>query len=392
MSSEKKNLFSFALLAMVATHTLIHAAGSMNSTLIVELREEFVLSNIEIGLISAIPSLITVILTLPAGWMSDKYGAKRLVALSVGMATAGAIIAGFTINPLMYIIGLVLMTLTSTFYHPPGFSYTTRIVEVEDRSKALGFLNAGGTFGYAIGPLSITILMGYFGFQWRQVFHFWVPVTVVGFLLVFFLKDMKGAGSGEEPEDSGKGEVRSLINRDFIIFLSSSGIRSFAESMMGTFLSIYLFEVRNWTVAELGFMFGISGIFGLVASPIGGYMASRIGDKRWAVLALGCGYIFYVLAFFTEGVVAFMLLYLGGRFCGILSMAATSALTAKLAPSRQMGMGFAISFLPRSLTTVVAPMTAAIIADAMGLFPIFMMSFVIMFLGVGVLQFGVKTG
>ena len=144
MAGKKSSLFSFALLAMVATHALIHAAGNMRSTMIVELREEFVLSNMEIGLISAIPSLVSVLFTLPVGWMSDRYGARRLVELSVGMAAAGALIAGFTVSPAMYIVGLVLMTLTSTFYHPPSHSYTARMVDVGDRSKAMGFLNAGG--------------------------------------------------------------------------------------------------------------------------------------------------------------------------------------------------------------------------------------------------------
>ena len=385
MSSEKKSLFSFALLAMVATHALIHAAGNMNSTMIVELKDEFVLSNMEIGLISAVPSLVTVLLTLPAGWMSDKYGAKRLVALSVLMASIGALIAGLTITPLMYIVGLIFMTLTSTFYHPPSHSYTARMVDNKDRSKAMGFLNAGGTFGVALGPLSITILMGYFAFQWRQVFLFWVPFIALGLFLVFFIKDMKGAGTETKTEVVEEGEVEVLMNRDFIMYLSASGIRQFALAMITTFLSIYLVEMRGWSIADLGLMFGASSVLGLAASPIGGYMASRMGDKLWAVLALGASYVFYIFAFFTEGVLPFMALYLVYRFCGILGMPATASLTAKLTPKRQMGMGFAISFLPQSLVSVIAPVVAAYIADIFGLFPIFTVSFIIMFIGLGVL-------
>ncbi len=395
MSKNKKKVFSVALLAMVVTHALIHAAGSMNNTLIVELKEEFTLSNIEIGLISAIPSLMTVIFTLPAGWMGDRYGARRLVALSIGMAAAGALIAGFTVTPAMYIVGLILMNLTSTVYHPPAFSYTSRIVEVKDRSKSLGWLNAGGTFGYAIGPLSITVLMGYLAFQWRHVYLFWVPFVAGAFLLVYFLRDMKGAGSGEESGDEeGEqvDEVTSLINRDFIMLLTSNGVRSFAASMIGTFLSIYLFEVRGWPVSYLGIMYGASSVLGLVASPLGGYAAARVGDKNWAVLSLTAGSVAYILAFYTEGVILFMALYLLHRFCGILSMGATSALTSRLTPKKQMGMGFAISFLPRSLTTVVAPIFAAVIADYFGLFPIFITGFVISLVGIGVLHFAVNSG
>ncbi len=392
VSSDKKTLFSFALLAMVATHALIHAAGNMNSIMIVELRKEFVLSNMEVGLITSIPNLVTVILTLPAGWMSDKYGAKRLVALSMVMAAGGALIAGLTINPSMYIIGLVLMTLTSTFYHPPSHSYTARMVEGKDRSKAMGFLNAGGTFGVALGPLSITVLMGYFAYQWRQVFLFWVPFILLGLILVFFLRDMKGAGAEKATVEPEVGEVTTLMNRDFMIYLSASGIRQFALMMISTFLSIYLVDARGWSMADIGIMFAASSFLGLVASPIGGYMASRFGDKIWIVTALGVGYLFYILAFFTKGIIPFMALYLIYRFFSILGMPATASLTAKLSPKRQMGMGFAISFLPQSIVSVVAPIIAAYIADVFGLFPIFTVSFIIMFIGLGVLHFGVKTG
>jgi MFS family permease len=388
---EKRRLFSFGLLAMVATHALIHAAGNMSSTMIVELREEFVLSNLQIGIIGAVPPLAQVLFSLPVGWMSDRYGARRLVALSIVMAAAGALVAGFTVSPAMYIVAMTLMTLTSTFYHPPSHSYTARIVEGKDRSKAMGFLNAGGTFGVALGPLSITVLMGYLAFQWRQVYLFWVAPIALSLVLVFFLKDMKGAGRDEASGEPKEGEVTTLLNRDFIMYLSASGVRQFALGMIGTFLSIYLADARGWSVAELGIMFGASSVLGLAASPIGGYMASRLGDKRWAVMALGASYLFYIAAFFTEGVLPFMALYLVYRFFGILGMPATASLTAKLSPPRQMGMGFAISFLPQSIVGVVAPLVAAYIADIFGLLPIFTASFVIMFIGLGVLHFGVKV-
>lgn len=388
---EKRRLFSFGLLAMVATHALIHAAGNMSSTMIVELREEYVLSNLQIGVIGAVPPLAQVLFSLPVGWMSDRYGARRLVALTIVMAALGALIAWFTVSPAMYIVALTLMTLTSTFYHPPSHSYTARMVEGEDRSKAMGFLNAGGTFGVALGPLSITVLMGYLAYQWRQVYLFWVAPIALSLVLVFFLRDMQGAGRDEANGEPAEGEVATLLNRGFIMYLSASGVRQFALGMIGTFLSIYLVDARGWSITELGIMFGASSFLGLAASPIGGYMASRLGDKRWVVMALGVSYLFYIAAFLTEGVLPFMALYLAYRFFGILGMPATASLTAKLSPPRQMGMGFAVSFLPQSIVGVVAPLVAAYIADIFGLFPIFTASFIIMFLGLGVLHFGVKV-
>jgi len=43
------------------------------------------------------------------------------------------------------------------------------------------------------------------------------------------------------------------------------------------------------------------------------------------------------------------------------------------------------------MVSVVAPVVAAYIADVFGLFPIFKVSFIVMFLGLAVLQFGVRA-
>lgn len=58
--NQKKSLLTSSLTIMVVTHVLVHSAGNMRSTLFPVLKEEFSLSNQQIGLIVAIPSLIQI--------------------------------------------------------------------------------------------------------------------------------------------------------------------------------------------------------------------------------------------------------------------------------------------------------------------------------------------
>ena len=89
---EKTGSFlGYSLFVMFITHTLTHVAGSIRTTLFPVIKEEFSLSNQQIGLIAAIPPLITALITIPAGLMSDRYGTKKLIALSMVMAAIGAI-------------------------------------------------------------------------------------------------------------------------------------------------------------------------------------------------------------------------------------------------------------------------------------------------------------
>lgn len=103
-----------------------------------------------------------------------------MIAASIFLAAVGAFLGGISISPLMYIVASTLLTLNSTLYHPPSQSYVSNTTNSKDRSKALGIWNAGGTTGVALGPLSITILMGVFAFQWRQVYFYCANTAGIG--------------------------------------------------------------------------------------------------------------------------------------------------------------------------------------------------------------------
>jgi MFS family permease len=72
-------------------------------------------------------------------------------------------------------------------------------------------------------------------------------------------------------------------------------------------------------------------------------------------------------------------------------MAANSAIMAKLSPSKQRGLGFALYFLPGSVMGAIAPMIAAYIADGFGTFTIFLVSIVVFALSWLIFTFGVKV-
>ncbi len=387
-------LINLGIIAMVVTHALVHAAGNMRTTLNPILKEDFDLSNLQIGIISAVPPLAQAIFSIPAGWISDRSGAKKMVTFSVVLAALGALIAGFSYNPWMFVVSAALMTLTSTFYHPPAHSYTARVSKPKDRAKAMGLLNAGGTFGIAIGPLSISILMGGLGFQWRQLYLFWVIPIVLGIIMIIFTKtDPAGEssnGNGNGHEELDENEPTSLLTKEFLLYIASRGVRMLGMGMFGPFLSLYLSEVRGWSVTNIGLMFGISGILGLVASPAGGFLATKFGEKKWVIACFLVSSTFFLSAFYVNGIYAFMAMYLIYRLFGIMAMPGQAAITSRLSPPSQMGMGFALTFMPSSVTGILAPVIAAWMLDSYGYLPMFNTATVIMFLSIGIFALAVK--
>lgn len=383
---------SGSLLIMVLTHMMVHAAGNMRSTLFPVLKKEFALTNQQIGLIVAIPSLFQFLLSVPSGMVSDKFGPKKLIAASILIAAIGALMGSVSSTPLMFIIASTLLTFNSTLYHPPAQSYVSDITSPRDRSRALGIWHSGGTTGVSLGPLSISILMGVLAFNWRQVYGVWIIPILLGLVALYFVKSPSEVVEKEERDSwEEKDTVDTLFNTNMMFLLLAGTVRRFGGGLTTGFLSIWLAESQGWTIGQIGVMLGISSLLGIVASPLGGELASRFGEKPWFSGTLLGSYIFFALAFLVKGFWPFFLLYITSGFFGILGMPANMTLTARFSPRRQRGVGFALSSIPMNVAMPVAALAAAYIADTYGLYTIFMTTTVIYFISLVIFHLGVRV-
>ena len=145
------------------------------------------------------------------------------------------------------------------------------------------------------------------------------------------------------------------------------------------------------SLALASLIFGTSSLMGIVAAPIGGIFAARYGEKRWTMATTVAAYVSFALAFIIPGNTLFTIFYLGYGFFNLFSMAANSAITAKLSPSKQRGLGFALYFLPGSIMGALAPMVAAFVADIWGIYNVFLTSVGVFALAWLVFTFGVKV-
>lgn len=388
-AEKKRNgVFSYGLLVMAVSHTLTHVFGGIHTAIFGELRDEFDLSLQQLGLIASIPSLASALLAIPVGLLSDRFGSKKMLLVSFGFAGLGAILAGTSSTPLMLIVAVSLIYINTAIYHPASYSATAKMFKPEDRAKAMGLHGAGGTLGHAMGPLSVSLLVGVLAWQWRQVYLFLAAPMFIGILMVLRLPSDEG-GKAEKKEE--KASEEKFLTTSLIMFLAYQATRMIANSMIGTFLVLYLQDVRGMTLAVSTFLQSTNTLTGLVFAPLGGYLASRFGEKKWLETSLLGAFLILALAFQTQSNSFFMGLYVLYGVGNTLGMASRSALMAKLTPSSQRGLGYALFFLPGSIIGSVAPFVAGYIADLMGFQTIFNVAVVVNFLALGILRFLVKV-
>ena len=244
----------------------------------------------------------------------------------------------------------------------------------------------------ALGPISVSILVGFLSFGWRRAYLSWVIPLILGAVLVWNIQFIPTSDDEDMTSlESGVSGASRLWTKSLVLFLTFGGLRMMAASMSNTFLSLWLVNSRGMDLALASLIFGTSSLMGIVASPLGGVLASKYGEKRWTTATSIVSYASFALAFLIPSNTAFTVFYLGYGFFNLFSMAANSAITAKLSPSKQRGLGFALYFLPGSIMGAVAPMVAAYIADLWGIYSVFLASISVFVLAWMVFTFGVKV-
>ena len=389
--SNRNGLLSYGMLMMPLAHMLTHVFTNVHTALFPILQVEFDLSLQQLGIFAAIPPLAQTLLAIPAGLLSDKLGSRWLILFSIAISAAGALLASQANTTVVLVVAVTLVYVNTTIYHPAAYSYVTRLFNPRDRLRALGLHGSGGTLGAAIGPLSITLIIGILGLGWRQVYLFWCIPFVLGFAAVVPLRaaprdDLPAAGES----DGASVQVARLLSASLIMFLVYLGIRTFATGMSQAFMALYLVGDRGMSASQASFYIGLNTLMGIVAAPLGGFLAGRLGEKRWLMLVLGLATISFGLAIALPSNTAFVIFYLAFGFLTFLGMAANAAIMARLSPGKQRGMAFALYFLPGSVMGALAPLAAAAIADTWSLVGVFVVVTITFFLSLLVLQFGVR--
>ncbi len=393
-NKDQKKMLNFGLIVMTLTHILTHVFGTLYTASYPRIREEFNLSIQQLGFIAAIPPLCQALLSIPAGALADKIGSKKTLILSLVVAVVGSILAAYANNPIILIIAISLVYLNTTIYHPSSYSFITRFFSRTDRPKALGIHGAGGTFGMSLGSLSLGIFLVTLGLGWRQVFLFWAFPIIIGLLMSLRLPP------DEDIEDSITSSTDSaqkvdvgpskLLTKEMLTFLVYSGISMIGMTLIGSFMTLYIVDVKGFTEVQMNFLYGFSRLTGLVSAPLGGLIASRVGSKTWLQITRVLVILLLSLVSIAPGGIIFAIIYLIYSFSGTLGMAARSSLVASLTPRNQRGMGYALLFLPGSIMGAVAPVIAAYIISSFGHSALFPVAIGIYIVALGILYFFIK--
>jgi multidrug resistance protein len=326
------------------------------------------LNESQIGITIALYSLVQLFFNPVMGKMSDKFGRKPLIIISLFLNAVGYIIFAFSTSfPLLLLSRIVGGIGGSSI--GVAQAYIADVTDKENRSKGMGLIGAAFGLGFVFGPMLGGLLanLGY----WVTGFAS-AAFSISAFIVCIFLLPESHHNRTRETKlgkmildlDALKNifkkpDLAVLILIYFLITFSMANI-------YGTF-SLLGYKVFHFSDAQNGYMFGAMGI--VSAGVQGGllrFLAKRLKDD----------YLILIGAFFMSAGLALM--PYGGNFTGLMLFTGIMSvgggilqptvlsLVSRFAPENEQGVILGINQSFSAFARVLGPLWGGFVFEYLG--------------------------
>ena len=172
-----KNLLIVALIA------LVNMLGyGIIIPILYSYSKKFGLSDFQNGLLFSMFSVCQFISTPIIGRLSDKYGRRPMLLISIIGTAASFFLMAFAPNAVFLFIARAVDGLTAGNI-PVAFAVISDLTKPEERAKAFGLIGSALSFGFVFGPAVAAFTIG-FGYAWPFIIA--GIITLIAVLLTAF--------------------------------------------------------------------------------------------------------------------------------------------------------------------------------------------------------------
>ena len=137
----------------------------------------------KIGTLSLTTSLVASALGIPpAGWLTNRYGRKRVLVVSILSFAVASLFCGLAENLTWVVVFRILQSLIAAPIVAVSQAILVDIFPERERGSAFAFWSAGVLVGWVMAPS----LGAYIAelHNWRVIFFFLVPFSLIGVVTV----------------------------------------------------------------------------------------------------------------------------------------------------------------------------------------------------------------
>lgn len=217
----------------------------------------------------------------PAGWLTDRFGARKILLIYLLGSGAAVALLVASAGLVQLAMGLALLGLFASLYHPAGL---TLISHTSPRiSRHLGLHGIAGSLGLALGPLVGGIMAGWL--EWRAPYILFGTLAVIAGVYLLL-----ATGAPPQAAPAELGQARRPTRGWPLVFVYVIGIfMGLAHRGTLSFMPLHfsiLFEGRLAPVMVGGLLTGLVLASGILGQVMGGILGDRYPRNRMLVFVV----------------------------------------------------------------------------------------------------------
>ncbi|MEK6279760.1 MAG: MFS transporter [Acidobacteriota bacterium] len=320
-----------------------------------------------IGLLFASYSIMQLIFSPVLGRLSDKYGRRPILLISIIGTGIGFLILGFAKTLWMLFLGRILDGISGGNISTAQ-AYIADITTKEDRAKGMGLLGAAFGLGFIFGP-AIGGILSRWGVQVPFLFAAGLCFANAGLLYFTLPETVTADHPARVSAARGRGFVQLFQSvkqprLGFVIIIYFLFVVAF--SIMTTVFSLYTMFRFGYDAQHNGYLFAYVGLIAVVIQGVLiGKLVKRFGEMPLVI----AGALFFALSLFAVPFVGpnaggLLALLIGGGIFSLgnsLATPALNSLASKSVSAAEQGSVLGVVQSAASLARAVGPTITAVL-------------------------------
>ncbi|HPD61677.1 MAG TPA: MFS transporter, partial [Thermodesulfobacteriota bacterium] len=329
----------------------------------------------EIGFLFASYSFVFLFALLPLCHVVDSYGKKKPVVLGMFFLGISSLFYASSTSLFLLTISRMLQGFSASLTWAAALPLASQVTTENRRGLEMSIISIAIGLGSILGPV-----IGGLG-NFHTPFYFLVLVTFcLGLLCLFSL---------EEPEEVKKHKEYVKLKEKIVKLWQVKEVQCsclavvfcwFFWGMLEVLFPLYL-QAGNYPRFVIGILFGVSGVAFVLFQPIAGIFSDRVG--RMLPILLGLLFL-ALIAPIPFHLITLSYLLASMVFLGLVSAfiyAPTLSLIGDAVPEEDQGIAYGLNTWMFSVSYIVGPWFAGVLADIFNLQLPFYVCSVVMIIG-----------
>ncbi len=365
MFKTNRNLLIIALIAMV---------NMLGYGIIIPLlygySKKFGLSDFDNGLLFAAFSVCQFFATPVIGRLSDKYGRRPMLLVSIAGTAASFFIMAFAPNVIFLFLARMLDGITAGNI-PVAFAVISDSTEPKDRAKAFGLVGAAFNFGFIFGPAIAAFTVG-FGYSVPLIIAGVISLVAVAMTALYLPETNKHMGEVHQGKLFDFPKLWHTLfdpNVGPTFLISLIFFLAFACALIYGFQPFTL-NVLHMNPSQNATLFTIFGILGLISQTyIVGFVSKILGMKKAFSSSILFTAISFVMMFFSRNLFLFIPAMVFLSVSNSISQTLLPAILSQEADAKSQGTIMGLNASYQSLGMIFGPILGGLVASISVPFP-----------------------